>query len=587
MSSKRTGRPAATRRLAACTALALSVTAGALLASPAPAFADEPPAPRATVEQPARDAGQLPSLDLPRPEVNRGAFSAQEEGAPLAAPRSDVDGDGWSDMLFQNVAGRVFVSTGNGEPYEYRFDDGIHESIGQFYKDVFSVAGLREGGPVHFTLTSTGRLSAYANSADHASIYWSGTGWQQFNKVFSPGDLTGDGVGDVLARTFAGDLYLYRATPAGAEPLAPRVKVGSGWGQYDQLVGMNDVNNDGIADLFARNTAGDLFFYSGTGEPTRPFKDRVKVGSGWNIFNTLFSLDDLDEDGNAELYARANNGDLYRYTSTGTGAFLPRVKEGGGWNPVFQFANAGNVSAWGKDELYGLDTRGTLYYYWDLNNGQFEPRFKIGDDGGWAGAKLTHASSLDDNGYSDLLEVYNGTLYNLSHKSEEVQAIGSGWGVYNTLVGPGDLSGDGKGDLLARNSAGELFLYRGNGTGTGFAAKQRIGSGWGQFNVLVGAGDISGDGRADLIARAKDGSLYLYQGTGVASAPFKAKKLIGTGWNQYNKFAAPGDMTGDGRADLVARTSDGVLYRYDSDGKGGFKPKAKIGTGWNTYTGLY
>ena len=33
----------------------------------------------------------------------------------------------------------------------------------------------------------------------------------------------------------------------------------------------------------------------------------------------------------------------------------------------------------------------------------------------------------------------------------------------NTIVAPGDFNGDGKADLVARDAAGNLFLYRGDG----------------------------------------------------------------------------------------------------------------------------
>lgn len=148
-------------------------------------------------------------------------------------------------------------------------------------------------------------------------------GWQAYNKVFSPGDLTGDGSGDLLARTPSGDLYLYRTTPGAAVPMAARVKVGSGWGAYDQLIGVNDVNSDGIADLFARTPGGELFFYSGNPNPASPFKGRVKVGDGWNGYNQILSIDDQSGDGLGDLVARTPSGMLYTYESTGTGAFLP------------------------------------------------------------------------------------------------------------------------------------------------------------------------------------------------------------------------------------------------------------------------
>jgi hypothetical protein len=157
-------------RVAACTALALA--AGMLLAAPA-AQADEAPMPDRTAVRP-KAAAPLPTLELPRP-ASRGAFGAEAGGLP-AEPRSDVDGDGRSDMISQNVAGRVLVDPVNGEPYEYGFEDGVNASPGVFYKDVFSAAGLRADSTVVFTLTQTGRLSAYTNYGTYGQVFWSGQG---------------------------------------------------------------------------------------------------------------------------------------------------------------------------------------------------------------------------------------------------------------------------------------------------------------------------------------------------------------------------------------------------------------------------
>ncbi|MCZ0975225.1 VCBS repeat-containing protein [Streptomyces albulus] len=62
---------------------------------------------------------------------------------------------------------------------------------------------------------------------------------------------------------------------------------------------------------------------------------------------------------------------------------------------------------------------------------------------------------------------------------------------------------------------------------------------------------------------------------------------LGGGWNAYVRLAAPGDIDGDGRADLLAVDSRGDLYRYLADGTGRFTPRVKIGNGWNTYSGLF
>jgi hypothetical protein len=94
-----------------------------------------------------------------------------------------------------------------------------------------------------------------------------------------------------------------------------------------------------------------------------------------------------------------------------------------------------------------------------------------------------------------------------------------------------------------------LWLYQGTGRGI-FAARTRIGGGWNTYTQLTGNADFTGDGRADLVARDHDGVLWLYRGTGNATSPYAARTRIGAGWNTYNQITAVGDVGGGSAGDL-------------------------------------
>ncbi|WP_176741031.1 FG-GAP repeat domain-containing protein [Streptomyces agglomeratus] len=143
----------------------------------------------------------------------------------------------------------------------------------------------------------------------------------------------------------------------------------------------------------------------------------------------------------------------------------------------------------------------------------------------------------------------------------------SGWGKFNVIEGVGDVSGDKKDDLVAREKD-TLYLYKGTGNPDApFAARTKIGTGWGKLNALKGGADLTGDGRADLIARDAGGVLYLYKGTGNAASPFAARTKIGSGWGQYKDIVVTGDTNDDGRTELVARDKANKTYLYKGTGK--------------------
>lgn len=165
-------------------------------------------------------------------------------------------------------------------------------------------------------------------------------------------------------------------------------------------------------------------------------------------------------------------------------------------------------------------------------------------------------------------------------------SLGTGWNQYNALTSPGDLTGDGRPDLLARKaSTGELFLYKGTSAGK-LSAQIRIAANWSGYKKIVGVGDITGDGRADVLAQDRSNTLWRYAGNG--SGGFTSRVKVASGWgSSYNAVLGVGDITGDGKADLVSRDTSGNVWRNSGTGRGTFGARVKIASGWQVYKGVF
>ncbi|MGW8351205.1 FG-GAP repeat domain-containing protein [Streptomyces wedmorensis] len=161
---------------------------------------------------------------------------------------------------------------------------------------------------------------------------------------------------------------------------------------------------------------------------------------------------------------------------------------------------------------------------------------------------------------------------------------GTGWNIYDRVSAPGDLGGTNQPDIVARDRNGYLWLYQGGTWEQELSPRSRIGTGWQIYDKLVGGSDVNADGKADLLATDKSGGLWLYPGTGNVSAPFSARKKIGTGWGIYNQIVATGNIAGAPAGDVVARDKDGVLWQYLGKGDGTFAPRTRIGGGWNAFS---
>jgi hypothetical protein len=240
---------------------------------------------------------------------------------------------------------------------------------------------------------------------------------------------------------------------------------------------------------------------------------------------------------------------------------------------------------WVGDVLARVTSTGDLRLYAGVAGGRLAAGLQIGS--GWTGLGLLETpGDVNGDGPLDVVAREGATGYLWLYRGDGHGGwlprlrVGTGWTAVNALVGPGDFTGDQRVDLLARRvSTGDLWLYAGNGRG-GWEPAVRVGTGWNVFSSLVGPGDLDGDGAADVLARrASTGDLWLYPGNGRGG--WKTPVRIGTGWNGMTAVMSPGDLDGDRVPDVVARDRTGLLWLYPRTASGTWRPRVRIGTGWN------
>ncbi|MET7476422.1 FG-GAP-like repeat-containing protein [Streptomyces sp. NPDC005648] len=246
----------------------------------------------------------------------------------------------------------------------------------------------------------------------------------------------------------------------------------------------------------------------------------------------------------------------------------------------------------GAGDLLTLNSSGGLTYQLGTRTGTFSGRVT---GTGWATTtRFVPFGDLSGDRCNDVLvrpssgalRLYKPGCSSALKPSTSYTTLGSsGWNQYDVLTSPGDLTGDGRPDLVARNSStGAVYLYKGTGAGR-LSARVSLYANWKGYKKIVGVGDITGDGIGDLLAQDGSNNLYRYDGTGKGT--FKSRvKLFGSWGGSYNAVVGVGDITGDGKADLVARDTSGNLYRNSGDGKGSFGARVRIATGWKSYKSL-
>ncbi|SDP29170.1 WD40-like Beta Propeller Repeat [Pedococcus dokdonensis] len=276
-------------------------------------------------------------------------------------------------------------------------------------------------------------------------------------------------------------------TPEATAIGARRADSSGGFFGYDvrqpKSKGTSDFVGNAGPDILARDSAGTLWAYPST--PDKFAGTRVKIGTGWNIYNAFLAAGDLNGDDKADILARDTAGKLWRYDGKGGGKVAGRVQVGAGWGGYLPLA-PGDFNGDGRADLVARSSTGELWLYPGTGLGTFATRTRLG----------------------------------------------TGWQGMNSIVGVGDFDLDNDADLIAREaSTSKLWLYPGNGQG-GFSARRQVGSGWNIFKGIAGP-ELLGP-NPFVYAKRADGTLISYAVVGDGRFDGNEVYLVGTGWGPYS-----------------------------------------------------
>lgn len=456
---------------------------------------------------------------------------------------------------------------------------------GDGYSDVIAGANLYDNGQVDEGAAFVYYGSAAGINTTPVILESNQAGAGMGYSVANAGDINGDGYSDMIAgvylydngETDEGAAFIYYGSAAGLNTTAAVFesnRAGAGMGY--SVAGAGDINGDGYNDVVAgaptysnsqtREGAAFICYGSASGLNTAVVAilecNQAQALGGYSVS----CAGDVNGDGYSDIIAGIpyyDNGQtdegaafIYHGSAAGINTVAAAILESNQADAQMgiSVACAGDINGDG----YGDVITGVPYFdHSFVNEGAFF---------------IYHGSGAGINAAAVTTAVYGD-------QSNETFGI--------SIAGAGDVNGDGYSDVIAgaytydggQTDEGAAFVYHGSGNTINMIPGAVMESNQGNSYMgisVAGAGDINGDGYADVIAGAcfydngqtDEGAVFIYYGSasGINTAATILESNKGgaqMGWS----VASAGDVNTDGYSDVIvgART-----YSNGQAGEGAF-----------------
>jgi hypothetical protein len=344
-----------------------------------------------------------------------------------------------------------------------------------------------------------------------------------FSNPLSHYDSTGWREGRNPSARFSTNGYLSAypdVAAAGTDPLAQFLQYGMAEGRMSRGTDLihGDFNGDGLGDSLWRNSATgeDLIaFANASGGFTLQWLMTIPPDWNWNTQG----IGDFNGDGRTDILWRATNGDVsIWYVGNTPGSFTP--------HEIGIIANDWTIQGTGD---FNGDNRDDILWRNSIS----------GDVGVWYMNSTPGSYS-----WQDLMTIPPGGNWNIQ--------------------GTGDFDGDGRSDILWRNTNGDTSIWYTGSTQGSFSSLDlgTVTTDW----SLQPSGDFNGDGRSDLLWRNANGDTGIWYMSSSGGHSWQDLGVVGLDWT----ITEAADFNGDGRSDIFWRNASGAGSIWTAQANGTF-----------------